>query len=76
MANELETASGPAPAALCDRIARLLARIVTGEEAVTAIEYGLLAALIVLVASGAIALMGGGVTGLWTLVSTAVNNAI
>lgn len=46
------------------------------ETGVTAIEYALLAALIVMVALEAIALLGGGVDGLWTLISTKVAAAV
>ena len=51
-------------------------RFARDESGVTAIEYGLLAALIVVVASGAIALMGGGANGLWTRVRDAVLSAL
>lgn len=46
------------------------------ERGVTAIEYALVAALIVIVASGSIATLGGGVGGMWTQVSTLVSAAI
>lgn len=49
-----------------------LARLLREEQGVTAIEYALLAALIVLVASGAIALMGGGANGMWTKIGNAI----
>lgn len=49
-----------------------LARLLREEQGVTAIEYALLAALIVVVASGAIALMGGGANGLWTRIGNAI----
>jgi pilus assembly protein Flp/PilA len=49
-----------------------LARLLKEEQGVTAIEYALLAALIVLVASGAIALMGGGANGMWTKIGNAI----
>jgi pilus assembly protein Flp/PilA len=53
-----------------------LARMLREEQGVTAIEYALLAALIVLVASGAIALLGGGANGLWTKIGAAIAAAI
>jgi pilus assembly protein Flp/PilA len=53
-----------------------LARLLREEQGVTAIEYALLAALIVLVASGAIALMGGGANGMWTKIGNAIAAAI
>ena len=49
-----------------------LVRLLREEQGVTAIEYALLAALIVLVASGAIALMGGGANGMWTKIGNAI----
>lgn len=42
------------------------------ETGVTAIEYGLLAALIVIIALGSIALLGDGVDGMWTQISTQI----
>jgi pilus assembly protein Flp/PilA len=53
-----------------------LARLLREEHGVTAIEYALLAALIVLAASGAIALLGGGANGMWTKISNAIAAAI
>jgi pilus assembly protein Flp/PilA len=53
-----------------------LARLLREEQGVTAIEYALLAALIVLAASGAIALLGGGANGMWTKISNAIAAAI
>jgi pilus assembly protein Flp/PilA len=49
-----------------------LARLLREEQGVTAIEYALLAALIVVAASGAIALMGGGANGMWTKICNAI----
>ena len=51
-------------------------RFVRDESGVTAIEYGLLAALIVVVASGSIALLGGGTNGMWTKVRNAIAAAL
>jgi len=53
-----------------------LARLLREEQGVTTIEYALLAALVVLAASGAIALMGGGANGMWTRIGNAVAAAI
>ena len=53
-----------------------LKAIVREEAGVTAIEYSLLAALIVIVVLTGIVALGGGVFGLWTNVSDAVTDAI
>jgi len=58
------------------RLLAALTRFTRDEAGVTAIEYGLLAALIVVVASGAIALMGGGANGMWTKITKAIVDAI
>ena len=52
------------------------ARFIRDESGVTAIEYGLLAALIVVVASASIALMGGGTNGMWTKIRNAIAAAL
>lgn len=46
------------------------------ERGVTAIEYALLASLIVVGASASIALLGGGVEGMWGRVASAVAAAM
>lgn len=46
------------------------------ECGVTAIEYALLAVLIVVIASGSIVTLGGGVGGMWTKISTLVSAAV
>lgn len=46
------------------------------ESGATAIEYGLIAALISIVAIGAMQLTGGSITSAFTAVSTALQNAI
>jgi pilus assembly protein Flp/PilA len=53
-----------------------LKALLADETGVTAIEYALLAALIVIVASGSIALLGGGVNGMWTVISTKISAAL
>lgn len=58
------------------RACRVLKLAARDEAGVTAIEYSLLAALIVIVASAAIAAVGGGVLGMWTQVSDAVVKAM
>lgn len=45
---------------------KLLARLFREEKAATAIEYGLIIALVALAALGAMTGLGGGTTGLWT----------
>ena len=50
--------------------------MVRDESGVTSIEYALLGFLIAVVAATGIQLLGGGVSGLWTLVSNAVVNAL
>ncbi len=46
------------------------------ERGATAIEYGIICALIVLVCVAGMALLGGGNEGMWTQVSTKVDNAM
>lgn len=55
---------------------RVMQAIARDEDGVTAIEYGLLAALIVVVAVGSIAALGGGVGGMWTQISALVVAAL
>jgi pilus assembly protein Flp/PilA len=50
--------------------------IARDEDGVTAIEYGLLASLIVVVALGSIAALGAGVDGMWTDISAQVSAAL
>lgn len=50
-------------------VRRRLVELVCDEDGTSAIEYGLVAALIVLAASTAIASLGGGVEGFWTQLS-------
>jgi pilus assembly protein Flp/PilA len=51
-------------------------RFVSDETGVTAIEYGLLAALITVVIIGAVAATGTALTAMYTTWSTAVINAV
>lgn len=55
---------------------RAILEIAQDEDGVTAIEYGLLAALIVVVAAGSIAALGGGVAGVWNDISVQVSAAL
>jgi pilus assembly protein Flp/PilA len=46
------------------------------QRGATAIEYGLIASLIVIAMMGGLAAAGGGTTGLWTKISTRVSSAM
>jgi pilus assembly protein Flp/PilA len=54
---------------------RFLARLGRDAKGATAIEYGLILAMIVLAIMGGIATLGGGVTGSWADLSNKVHNA-
>ena len=56
-------------------IRTFLRRLGADERGATAIEYGLIAALIVIAMMAGLSSMGGGVGGMWTKVSTAVQTA-
>lgn len=49
-----------------DAIRRTLRRLLADQGGATAIEYGLIAALIVVAMVGALAQLGGGTMGMWT----------
>ncbi|MFL6730521.1 MAG: Flp family type IVb pilin [Sphingomicrobium sp.] len=49
-------------------------RLRSDKRGATAIEYGLIAALIVIAMMAGLSSMGGGVGGMWTKVSTAVQS--
>jgi pilus assembly protein Flp/PilA len=53
-----------------------LKRFVRDEDGVTAIEYGLIAALIAVVIIGAVEAVGGGVSGVFNEVSTSLAGAL
>ena len=55
------------------RACRVMRGLIKEEAGVTAIEYALLASLIAIVASVGIVLLGGGVSGMWTFVSTNID---
>jgi pilus assembly protein Flp/PilA len=63
-------------AAACGIAFAGLKSFLKNEDGVTAIEYGLLAALIVIAASGAVSLVGGGVHGMWTTIAAKVGAAL
>ena len=50
-------------------------RLCSDKRGATAVEYGLIAALIVVAMMGGLSTMGGGVGGMWTKISTAVQTA-
>ena len=56
-------------------IRRTLRRLLADQGGATAIEYGLIAALIVVAMVGALSQMGGGALGMWTKVNNAVQNS-
>ena len=53
---------------------RFLARLGCDASGATAIEYGLILAMIVLAVMGGIAALGGGVTGSWDTLANLVTN--
>ena len=56
-------------------IRSILRRLRTDQKGATAIEYGLIAALIVIAMMGGLRAMGGGAGGMWTNISQAVQNS-
>lgn len=60
----------------CKRIARLVARMANEDDGVTAIEYGLLAALIAVVCIAAFQATGGSLTALYEYWSAAAVAAL
>jgi len=55
-------------------IRRTLHRLSADQRGATAIEYGLIVALIALAMIGALSELGGGAGGMWTNISAAVAN--
>jgi pilus assembly protein Flp/PilA len=55
-------------------IRKTLRRLLADQGGATAIEYGLIAALIVVAMVGALSQLGGGALGLWTRVHDQVQN--
>ena len=55
-----------------DAIRRNMRMLAACERGATAIEYGLIAALIVVVMVAALQQLGGGSNGMWTKISSAV----
>lgn len=57
-----------------DAIRKNLRRLLADQSGATAIEYGLIAALIVVAMMGGLSAMGGGAGGMWTNISQKVQN--
>lgn len=57
-----------------DAIRTILRRLVVDQRGATAIEYGLIAALIVIAMMGGLKTLGGGAGGMWTKVKTEVES--
>ena len=58
-----------------DAIRSNLRRLLADQSGATAIEYGLIAALIVIAMMGGLRAMGGGAGGMWSNVAQAVQNS-
>ncbi len=58
------------------QVVRSIQRFVRDEEGVTAIEYGLIAALIAVFIIAALQAVGGSLTSVFNAISTALNAAI
>jgi pilus assembly protein Flp/PilA len=54
---------------------KYLARFSRDEEGATAIEYGLIAALVAVVIIGALTTLGGSISGAFNSISTSINAA-
>ncbi len=59
-----------------DAILTMLRRLRADESGATAIEYGLIAALIALAMLGGLELLGGGSQGMWSTISNDVDKAM
>ena len=57
-------------------IRAILRRLRTDQKGATAIEYGLIAALIVVAMMGGLRAMGGGAGGMWGKINANVQNAM
>lgn len=58
-----------------DAIRRTLRKLFADRRGATAIEYGLIAALIAVAAIGGMTSLGGGANGMWSRLSNEVQNA-
>jgi pilus assembly protein Flp/PilA len=52
-----------------------LRRLLADQGGATAIEYGLIASLIIVAMIGGLSALGGGAGGMWTKINNAVNNS-
>ena len=59
-----------------DAIRRMLCRLLADRRGATAVEYGVIASLIVLAIVGSLSALGGGTGGMWTDLSARVSAAI
>ena len=59
-----------------DAIRTMLRRLFADRRGATAIEYGLLAALIAVAMIGGLSALGGGAGGMWTVLSERVDDAM
>jgi pilus assembly protein Flp/PilA len=55
-------------------IRKTLRRLLADQGGATAIEYGLIAALIVVAMIGGLSALGGGAGGMWTKINSAMQN--
>jgi pilus assembly protein Flp/PilA len=58
-----------------DAIRKISHRLIADQNGATAIEYGLIAALIAIAAMGGMTALGGGSSGMWSRLSNHVENA-
>jgi pilus assembly protein Flp/PilA len=58
-----------------DAIRRTLHRLLADQSGATAVEYGLIAALIIVAMIGGLRTLGGGSGGMWTRVHDQVQNS-
>lgn len=59
-----------------DAIRKILRKLIVDQAGATAIEYGLIVALIAVASIGGISALGGGAGGMWTNISSDVQNAM
>ena len=57
-----------------DAIRTMFRRLLSDSKGATAVEYGLIAALIVVAMIAGLSALGGGAGGMWTDISTEVQN--
>jgi pilus assembly protein Flp/PilA len=57
-------------------IRSIFRRLLPDQKGATAIEYGLIAALIAVAIMGGLRALGGGADGMWTKISQEVDNAM